>query len=283
MNAGTSSRFPRRCDNCDAIIWQERIAEVTWTSRPRQALAAVFAFVRTEAAALVAMSIISGALLVFVGIADEMTEGDSHAFDMAVLQTLHPEAGNPVGPAWLQHAAEDFTSFGSISVLVTITLAAGGFLLLRRRSLEAVILAVALGGGLAISEGLKGFFSRARPPDIYRAVEALNPSFPSGHALLSAVVYLTLGAMLARSTKSRAIRTYVMTGAIMIAMLVGVTRVYLGVHWASDVLAGWCLGAAWGTACWMFERWAVARLGKRGGETAVDQAPEAARRTSTTS
>lgn len=256
---------------------------MTWTNRLRKALAAVFAFARTEAAALVAMSVIAGALLMFVGIADEMAEGDSHAFDLTVLQTLHPEPGNPVGPAWLQHAAEDFTSFGSISVLITVTLAAGGFLVLRRRSLEAAILAAALGGGLAISEGLKGFFGRARPPDIYRAVEALNPSFPSGHALLSAVVYLTLGAMLARSTKSGAIRTYVMTGAILIAMLVGVTRVYLGVHWASDVLAGWCLGAAWATVCWMFERWAVARLGKRDGEALDDQAPEAARRTSTTS
>jgi undecaprenyl-diphosphatase len=256
---------------------------VTWTARPRKALSDVYAFVRTEAAALVALSVIAGALLAFVGIADEMAEGDSHAFDMAVLEALHPEPGNPIGPAWLQHAAEDFTSFGSVSILVTIALGAAGFLVLRKRRLEAAILAVALGGGLAISEGLKGFFGRVRPPDAYRAVEALNPSFPSGHALLSAVVYLTLGAMLARSTKSRTIRTYVMTGAILIAMLVGVTRVYLGVHWASDVLAGWCLGAAWATACWMFERWARARLGKPGGEALDSQTPEAARSTSTTS
>jgi len=222
-------------------------------------LATVFAFARTEVAALVAISVIAGAVLAFIGIADEMAEGDTHSFDMAVLRVLHPESGNPVGPAWLAHAAADFTSLGSVSVLATIALAAAGFLVLRRRSLEAGLLAVALGGGLALSEGLKVMFGRERPPDAYRAVEALNPSFPSGHALLSAVVYLTLGAMLARSTSNHAIRAYVMTAAILVTLLVGITRVYLGVHWASDVLAGWCVGAAWATVCWLFERWARER------------------------
>jgi undecaprenyl-diphosphatase len=154
-----------------------------------------------------------------------------------------------------------------------------GFLALRKRWLEAALLAIALSGGLALSEGLKGFFQRERPPDIYRAAEALNPSFPSGHALLSAVLYLSLGAMLARSTNSRSIRIYVMAGAIIITLLVGVTRVYLGVHWVSDVLAGWCVGAAWATACWLFERWAGPYL----TPPRPDQSPDAPRRTSTTS
>jgi undecaprenyl-diphosphatase len=206
------------------------------------------------------MALIAGAVLAFIGIADEMAEGDAHAFDMAVLRALHPEPKNPVGPVWLAHAAEDFTALGSVSVLATIALAVAGFLVMRRRALEAGLLILALAGGLALSEGLKAVFGRERPPDAYRAVEALNPSFPSGHALLSAVVYLTLGAMLARSTSSRAIRAYVMAAAIMITLLVGITRVYLGVHWASDVLAGWCAGAAWATACWLFERWARERL-----------------------
>jgi undecaprenyl-diphosphatase len=230
-------------------------------SRPRKVFAAALMFARAELVALVAMALITGAILAFVGIADEMAEGDAHALDMAILRALHPEPKTPLGPAWLAHAAEDFTSLGSVSVLATIALAVAGFLVLRRRSLEAGLLAVALGGALALSEGLKAIFGRERPPDAYRAVEALNPSFPSGHALLSAVVYLTLGAMLARLTSNRAIRAYVMTAAILITLLVGVTRVYLGVHWASDVLAGWCAGAAWATACWLFERWARERFG----------------------
>jgi undecaprenyl-diphosphatase len=230
-------------------------------SRPRKVFSAALVFARAEVAALAAMAVIAGAVLAFIGIADEIAEGGTHAFDMAVLRTLHPEPKTPLGPAWLAHAAEDFTALGSVSVLTTVALAVAGFLVMRRRSLEAGLLALALGGGLVLSEGLKAAFGRERPPDAYRAVEALNPSFPSGHALLSAVVYLTLGAMLARSTSNRAIRAYIISAAMMITLLVGVTRVYLGVHWASDVLAGWCAGAAWATACWLFERWARERLG----------------------
>ena len=253
---------------------------MTWKSRPRELFAAVLAFARSEASALVALALIAGAVLAFIGIADEMAEGDSHTFDMAVLQALHPgpDLRDPIGPAWLDRAAADFTSLGSVSVLATITVAVAGFLMLSRRSLEAALLAVAFGGGLAISEGLKGLFGRERPPDIYRAMETLNPSFPSGHALLSAVLYLTLGAMLARATPRGSLRVYVMACAMVIALMVGATRVYLGVHWASDVVAGWCAGAAWATACWLFERWATGDLKRRG-----DQTPEAARRTSTTS
>lgn len=251
-------------------------------NRARNLIAAITSFARIEAISLVVMAVIAGAVLVFVEIAEAATEGGSHAFDIAVLQTLHPgpDPGDPIGPDWLDRAAADFTSLGSVSVIVTVTLAVGGFLVLRRQSLEAVLLAVALSSGLAISEGLKGLFGRERPPDIYRATEALNPSFPSGHALLSAVLYLSLGAMLARATPNRTIRAYVMATAILITLLVGATRVYLGVHWASDVLAGWCAGAAWAMAFWLVGRWMRQELSRRRNG---DQSPDDARRTSTTS
>lgn len=252
---------------------------MTWT-RPRLLVSALIAFARSEAASLAVISVIAGGILLFVAIADEMAEGDAHGFDMAVLQALHPgpDLRDPAGPAWLDHAAADFTSFGSISVIVTIALSAIGFLVLRRRALEGLLLAVALAGGLALSEGLKSFFDRARPPDVYRYAETLNPSFPSGHALLSAVLYLSLGAMLARATSNRKIRTYVMAVAILVTLLVGATRVYLGVHWVTDVLGGWCIGAAWAMAFWLFERWARGAMARRRG----DQPREAARSTSTT-
>ena len=219
---------------------------------------AVWSFVRAEFVLVASLAVIAGALLLFIEIADEMAEGEAHAFDMAVLQTLHPDAANPsdpVGPFWLDHAAADLTALGSVSVLATIALLVGGFLVLQRRRVEAAIIAVAFAGGLTLSQSLKGFFDRERPPEIYRASEILNASFPSGHALLSAVVFLTLGAMLAQAAKGRALRIYVMSVAIMLVLIVGLTRIYLGVHWTTDVLAGWSAGAAWATACWLAGRW----------------------------
>ncbi len=224
---------------------------------PKKLPRAIWGFVRTEVVLVAALAVIAVAVLAFAGIADEMSEGDAHAFDMAVLQTLHPDAANPsdpIGPHWLDHAAIDLTALGSVAVLAALSLGAAGFLVLHRKWIEAVIIAVAFGGGLAISQALKGVFARERPPEMYRSAEILNASFPSGHALLSAVVFLTLGAMLAQAAKGRVARAYVMGVAIAMTLLVGVTRIYLGVHWTTDVLAGWAAGGAWATACWLAER-----------------------------
>jgi undecaprenyl-diphosphatase len=236
---------------------------VTLISRPRETIAAVFAFVRAEVVMLGAFALIAGAVLTFIELADDMREEDGRVFDWAVLRLLHPDQANPanpLGPAWLDHASADFSALGSVAVLLTVVLAACGYLLLRRRALEAFLLVVVAGGGLAISQTLKAVFERDRPPEIYRAAEALNQSFPSGHAMLSAVIYLTLGAMLARAEPRWRLRIYVMSLAILIAVLVGLTRIHLGVHWATDVLAGWCAGAAWAVACWLLDRWLRGRL-----------------------
>lgn len=226
---------------------------------------AIWSFVRAEFVLVLSLALIAAAVLAFIEIADEMSEGEAHAFDMAVLQMLHPDAANPsdpIGPKWLDHAAADLTAIGSVSVLAALGLLVGVFLVLQRKRLEAGIIAVAFAGGLTISQLLKEFFNRERPPEIYRASEILNASFPSGHALLSTVVFLTLGAMLAQAAKGRTLRIFVMSAAIALALLVGVTRIYLGVHWTTDVLAGWSAGAAWGTACWLAGRW----LKQRGRE-----------------
>lgn len=232
-------------------------------SRPREMISAILTFARSEAVLVGAMAVIAGGILAFVNIADEVGEGDAHSFDWAILQALHPNEASPAvpaGPKWLAHAAADFSALGSVAVLLFVVAVSCGFLLLRRREVEAGLLAVAMGGGLAISQSLKAVFERARPPEAYRAVEVLNQSFPSGHAMLSAVVYLTLGAMLARATTQEYLRGYVMGAAILLAVLIGLTRIYLGAHWTSDVLAGWCAGAAWATACWLLDRWARSRL-----------------------
>ena len=121
------------------------------------------------------------------------------------------------------------------------------------------MLTVAVAGGTVISEGLKVGFNRPRPDLVAHIVETTSMSFPSGHAMLSAVTYLTLGAMLARTQESARLRGYVLGAAILLTLLIGVSRVYLGVQWPTDVLAGWCLGAAWALGCWITAAWFTAR------------------------
>ena len=229
---------------------------------------------RAEIAALAALLVVALGVMTFIEVADDMTEADGRAVDQAVLHWLQPVAGEPRGPWWLHEAAADLTSLGGISVLTLFALVAFAFLLIQRKRLSAALLAVGLAGGVALSEGLKALFERERPPAAYQAVETLNASFPSGHALLSTVFYLTLGVMLTRAFPRRRLKAFVLGVAMLIAGLVGLTRVYLGAHWASDVIAGWCAGAAWAMALWLVA-WAVQRRQARRAGGLHDAAPAA--------
>ncbi|MDR6624092.1 phosphatase PAP2 family protein [Caulobacter segnis] len=191
--------------------------------------------------------------MAFLAIADEVAEGETHALDLAVLRTLRVQGqpGTPVGPEWLHVAAVDVTALGSVAVLSLIILLAFALLASLRRWGEAVLLLGGAVGGVSISQGLKAVFGRERPDLAYRVVEAVNASFPSGHAMLSAVVFLTLGVLTARFSDRRRVKVLAISAAVLLSLLVGASRVYLGVHWASDVLAGWCVGAAWAMICWL--------------------------------
>lgn len=206
---------------------------------------------RTEIAAVAALLVVAVGIMTFVEVADDMAEADGQAFDQAVLHWLQPVPGHPRGPWWLHEAAADLTSLGGISVLTLFAVVALTFLLIQRKRLSALLLVVGLAGGVALSEGLKALFERARPPIEYQAVETLNASFPSGHALLSTVFYLTLGVMLTRAFPKKRLKAFVLGVGVFIALLIGLTRVYLGAHWASDVVAGWCAGAAWAMTLWL--------------------------------
>lgn len=206
---------------------------------------------RTEIAALSALFIIALGVMTFVEVADDMTEADGQAFDQAVLTWMQPVPGEPRGPWWLKEAAADLTSLGGISVLALFAVIAVAFLLIQRKRLSALLLVLGLAGGVALSEGLKDMFGRQRPPSDFQAVDTLNASFPSGHALLSTVFYLTLGVMLTRAFPRTHLKAFVLGAAILIALLIGLTRSYLGAHWASDVFAGWSVGAAWAMVLWL--------------------------------
>lgn len=211
-------------------------------------------FARTEVAAVAALLVLALGVLSFVELADDMAEADGQAFDLAVLHALRPYADDPsrpIGPWWLKEAASDLTALGGISVLVLFGLIALGFLLIQKKRLSAVLLVAGLAGGVALSEGLKSLFERERPPSQFQVVETLNASFPSGHALLATVFYLSVGVMLTRAFPQRRLKAYALGAAIVIALLIGVTRIYLGAHWASDVFAGWSVGAGFAMVLWL--------------------------------
>jgi undecaprenyl-diphosphatase len=205
-----------------------------------------------EAAPLLSLAAVSFFVFAFIKIAEEVIEGDTTIFDRALLLALR-EANNPadpVGPSWLEEAARDITALGGHVVLTIVTLATLAYLLMTRKSHAAFLVVAAVGGGMLLSTALKLGFERPRPDLVPHAARVYTASFPSGHAMLSAVTYLTLGALLARVQPSRRLKAFLLGLAVTLTILVGASRVYLGVHWPSDVLAGWCVGAAWASLCW---------------------------------
>lgn len=230
---------------------------------------------------MIGLGVFAVALLTFAELTDDVSEGDSVQFDQAVLDMLRApdNPAEPVGPAWLDIAIYDLTALGSIAVLSVLILLAAGYLLLARQPGKALMLGAALGGGIGLSEMLKGLFERARPPEPYWMADALNHSYPSGHALLATVVYLTLGVMLARAVSRRRARFYILSAAAMLALIVGLSRAYLGVHWTTDVLAGWSIGAAWASLLWLiaraFSATGIFRRGAKDGAAATTPSDDA--------
>ena len=192
---------------------------------------------------------LGGAMLLFgfVELAGEMTEGETTAFDKDILLALR-HADNPaipIGPAFLKGSMIDITALGGTTVLTLFAILAISFLLLRGRWRQALLAAFATGGGAIMGKLLKSLFARPRPEVVPHLVEVTSLSFPSGHSMNSAIVYLTLAVLLARSFTERKLRAFTIGVAVLLVLTIGFSRIYLGVHYPSDVLAGWSIGAAW--------------------------------------
>lgn len=218
---------------------------------------------RHELVLLVLLVLVGGGGWGFAELADEVMEGETRDFDSAVLLALRNPADvrDPLGPLWLEETVRDFTALGGMGVLGLLTLSAAGFLLLERKGRAAVFLCFAVGGGIILSLALKHGFGRPRPDLVPHGSYVVTSSFPSGHSMMSAVTFLTLGALLARVQPRSAMKAYFLLLAVFLTLLVGFSRVYLGVHWPTDVLAGWAAGGTWATACWTAARW-LQRRGK---------------------
>ena len=217
---------------------------------------------------LVALGGSAGGLLAFIGIAAVAVPGDPHWLDRAILLGLRDPAdlSDAVGPELLEKFFTDITALGGRAVLGLVGVLVAGFLALARQWASLGLVLVTLVGGSILSDTMKALFEQPRPDLVAHLVEVHSMSFPSGHATYSALAYLTFGTLLARAQPRTILKLYVMATAVFLTLLVGLSRVFLGVHYPSDVLAGWSLGAAWAMACWFVVEVAARHPALRGHE-----------------
>jgi len=210
---------------------------------------------------LLPLMLVAGGAASFIAILDEVVEGDTRAIDQAIILAFRVpgDPADPIGPSWVEESVRDLTSLGSAPALVIAVLAIVGFLALAKAWRLAIFTLAASGGGLILSSLLKYVVDRPRPELVPHGNIIYTSSFPSGHSMMSAVVYLTLAALVVRLMEKRRLKAYALGVAIALTLMIGVSRIYLGVHWPSDVLAGWAAGAAWALACWLIAR----RVGHR--------------------
>jgi undecaprenyl-diphosphatase len=193
--------------------------------------------------------VIAGALLVFFMLAAEVARGGTPQFDKAILLLFRDAQGQPLGPAWFQETMRDITSLGSNGVLVLFTFFVAIFLWLDAKRATAFMVIVCVLGGILIVNFLKLVFYRPRPDMVEQGALVFTSSFPSSHAMMAAIVCLSLGHFLAGRQKRVALKIYVYVLALILTALIGVSRIYLGLHWPSDVAAGWAIGTAWASLC----------------------------------
>jgi undecaprenyl-diphosphatase len=207
---------------------------------------------RPEIWTLAGVFTIAGLVLAFGHIAEEALEGDATQFDQTIVLFFRnaSDISDPIGPPWIEEMARDVTALGSYAVLSIVSCAVVVYLFMAHQRTAAFWVLAAVAGGVLLSNLLKFTFERPRPDLVPHAVRVFTTSFPSGHATLAAITYLTLGALLASLHNSIRFKVYFLGLAILLTLAVGISRIYLGVHYPTDVLAGWCIGAAWAAFCW---------------------------------
>lgn len=184
---------------------------------------------------------------VFVLIASMVIAGETTQLDRLILLSLRNphDLSDPLGAHWFEELMRDATALGGTGILSLITLATVMYLYLQQNKSLAWFLIVAIGSGMLMSSLLKYGFARPRPDLVPHGSYVYTSSFPSGHSMMSALVYFTIGAMFVHTHDKRSIHVFLVSVAVFIVVLIGLSRIYLGVHWPSDVLAGWCAGSLW--------------------------------------
>jgi undecaprenyl-diphosphatase len=224
---------------------------------------------RRELNILLVGLIVSALLFLFLRLAVGVTYGETQSLDERIVRALRlPDNPSvPRGPEWLRYAMEDVTALGSATVLTLVVISISGFLFLRGRPHTALLVLLNSAAGAVAVELLKQFFERPRPSIVPHLRHVVSDSFPSGHAMQSAILYLTLGALMMRVAERRLTKIFCMSMAILLTLLVGMSRVFIGVHYPTDVVGGWILGFLWALGAW-----AIARRFERVVEEERDEA-----------
>lgn len=193
----------------------------------------------------------------FIEVADDVMEGDTHVIDTKLLMLLRDgnDPQNALGPHWVQEMVRDISGLGGIAILTMVTIGAALYLTMMKKGGQALYLIACITIGTLLSNVLKFGFARPRPDLVPHGSYVFTNSFPSGHSMMSALVFLCVGALLARAHNSYAMKAYFLITSIFLTVAIGVSRVYLGVHWPSDVLAGWLVGGSAAVSFWLIE-WA---------------------------
>ena len=176
-----------------------------------------------------------------------MREDGVLSFDGAILLALRVPGhlNTPIGPPELKMVALDLTALGGWTVLTLVIFLVAGYPAVLGERRPALLAMIGTSSGALLSETLKTLFTRPRPELVVHFVPVSSYSYPSGHAMNAAIVYLTLAAIALPAAPSRVARAYLVTAALLLVVAIGLTRLYLGVHWPTDVLAGWAAGTGW--------------------------------------
>ncbi len=236
------------------------------------ALGGIWERIRRNPVPAIVVFLCIGGFFAFSELASEVMEGEGHSIDTSILLMMRTpgDLNDPLGPPWVEEMMRDITALGGVAVLTFVTISSAIYLYLIKRKDLMVYLLAAAGTGTLFSNLLKAGFGRPRPDIVPHEIVVYTASFPSGHSLVAAVVYLTIGVLLAQAQTSYRIKIYILSLAVVLTLLVGISRIYLGVHWPSDVLAGWLAGSAWAFMLWIVAHYYMRRYRLRDGESPPD-------------
>ncbi len=208
---------------------------------------------RLEARTLAIWIAAAGAPWLFLSLADEVSEGETERLDRALLLALRSPANpaDPIGPRWFEESMRDVTALGGFTLLTVLAVASVLLLVFHNRKREAFIFGATVILAQVSTELLKALYDRPRPSLVAHGSYVYSQSFPSGHSTAAAATFLTLATVVASVEPRRRTKVLIYGLAMIFVIAVGVSRVYLGVHWPTDVLGGWTLGASWALVAWV--------------------------------